>query len=75
MKRWTDNRSDLSTWLQGKPVSNAAALPTQGLAKGRYRLLTALIDVSNGDPALEMAVSKQLLNNGWLEVGQLTLTK
>ena len=75
VKRWTDNRSDLSTWLQGKPVSNAAALPTQGLAKGRYRLLTALIDVSNGDPALEMAVSKQLLNNGWLEVGQLTLTK
>ncbi|MDY6240862.1 MAG: DUF4832 domain-containing protein [Prevotella sp.] len=75
VKRWTDNRSDLSTWLQGQPVSNAAALPTQGLAKGRYRLLTALIDVSNGDPALEMAVSKQLLNNGWLEVGQLTLTK
>lgn len=75
VKQWTDAHSDLSTWIQGNPVSNAAALPTQGLARGRYHLLTALIDVGNGNPALEMAVSEDLLRDGWLDVGLLTLTR
>jgi len=69
-----DNQSDLSQWLREKPTEYTTEFQLDGLKKGEYTWAVALVDTTKDNtPALEMAVDKALLINGWLPTGKLKL--
>lgn len=74
VKRWVDIHSDLSTWLPNRAMNNKTVLRTDGMKTGRYSLLTAIVDVTKqNNPAIEIAVDRNLFVNGWLKLGEITL--
>ena len=71
---FVDKRSDLSTWLLGKPADCTLSVSLDGLDKGKYEWRMALVDTTKGNrPGLEIAVDAALLDGGWLKVKEVTI--
>ncbi|TWV15150.1 DUF4832 domain-containing protein [Bacteroidaceae bacterium HV4-6-C5C] len=66
--------SDLSTWVIGHDGKYSTIINLKGLEKGTYIWLIGLVDTTKkNEPGLEMAVSKQQQQSGWLKVGMLRI--
>ncbi|MPM72618.1 hypothetical protein SDC9_119594 [bioreactor metagenome] len=66
--------SDLSTWVIGHDGKYSTTISLKGLDKGTYTWLIGLVDTTKkNEPGLQMAVSRQQQQSGWLKVGTLEI--
>ena len=69
-----DEKSNLSLWENGHFSTSKVTLCSKELKKGVYQWAVALVDVTKENrPALEIAVDKSLLHNGWLILNNVSI--
>lgn len=69
-----DEKSNLSLWEKGHFSTSKVTLCSKELKKGVYQWAVALVDVTKENrPALEIAVDKSLLHNGWLILNNVSI--
>ncbi|MBD5279418.1 MAG: DUF4832 domain-containing protein [Bacteroides sp.] len=69
-----EERSDLSKWRHGNPVTYDTEVSLAGLPAGDYVWAVGLVDVTDGNrPGLEMAVDSPDYQEGWLKTGKLKI--
>ncbi|MBE8721555.1 DUF4832 domain-containing protein [Sphingobacterium sp. Ka21] len=69
-----DDEAEPSQWLRGQPKSYKHRGRLNGVKAGKYRLAVAVVDTSKDNkPALNLAMSGNVTQEGWWEVGDVTV--
>lgn len=74
VRKWASDLTDLSTWLKGEIHDYAETLSLEGVAPGKYRLATGLVDRRKDlEPGLDAAVAPSRKCGRWIVVKQITI--
>ena len=74
VKVFVDEQTDLSTWLKGKPTTYNFDLTMKGVSVGVYNWTVGLVDTTkDNEIGLQMAVTKNLTDSGWVRLLQVTV--
>jgi hypothetical protein len=65
---------DIRTWLPGRHHLNVNYSRTEKLKPGRYKLLIAIVDPTNGHPGIKLGIEGER-PDGWTRLDSLTLSK